>query len=212
MISKEYTYVYTLRYSTGRWWLGWNRLYQKVYILISNKISGQNKKGAKLDKKWAFPISSSRLLSGLYQDILEEKEVWMALICREKEENEKEYVCLLTPNELKDMLEYSCTNKHNRINIHVSLSEDESFRVREGRKKREESLIIPRNRVSNRLIREVAPDPLGLISPDPLALILLILEVAPDILTLISEVMGFDSRSISFISIEKHDNIRKEDV
>ena len=107
------------------------------------------------------------------------------------------------------MLEYSCTNKHNRINIHVSISEDESFRVREGRKKREESLIIPRNRVSNGLIREVAPDPLGLISPDPLALILLILEVAPDILTLISEVMGFDSRSISFISIKTPDNTRK---
>ena len=170
---------------------------KKLYISISKtpKISGQDKKEAESGKKWSFPISGKRLKK-LCQDIFEEKEeVWMALICGEKNEetkneekkneetkneekkneeeenkNEKEYVCLLTPNELKEMLEYSYANanERNRISIHVSFSSDESFRVersrprhphsesqkKKGRKKRKKPLIIPRNRISSGFILE----------------------------------------------------------
>ena len=193
---------------------------KKLYISISKtpKISGQDKKEAETGqdkkeaesgKKWSFPISGKRLKK-LCQDIFEEKEeVWMALICGEKNEetkneekkneetkneekkneekkneeeenkNEKEYVCLLIPNELKEILEYSYANERNKISIHVSFSSDESFRVegsrprhphsesqkKKGRKKRKKGrkkgrnkgkkpLIIPRNRISSGFISE----------------------------------------------------------
>ena len=77
-------------------------------------------------------------------------------------------ICLLTPNELKEILEYSYANERNRISIHVSSSSDESFRVegsrprhphsesqkKKGRKKRKKPLIIPRNRISSGFISE----------------------------------------------------------
>jgi hypothetical protein len=188
---------------------------KKLYISISKtpKISGQDKKEAESGKKWSFPISGKRLKK-LCQDIFKEKEeVWIALICGEKNEetkneekkneetkneekkneetkneekkneetkneekkneeeenkNEKEYVCLLTPNELKEILEYSYANERNSISIHVSFSSDESFRVegsrprhphsesqkKKGGKKRKKPLIIPRNRISSGFISE----------------------------------------------------------
>jgi len=181
--------------------------------------TGQDKKEAESGKKWSFPISGKRLKK-LYQDIFKEKEeVWMALICGEKNKetkneekkneetkneetkneekkneetkneekkneeeenkNEKEYVCLLTPNELKEIFEYSYANERNRISIHVSFSSDESFRVegsrprhphsesqkkkrrkkrkkgiKKGRNKGKKPLIIPRNRISSGFISE----------------------------------------------------------
>jgi len=167
--------------------------------------TGQDKKEAESGKKWSFPISGKRLKK-LCQDIFKEKEeVWMALICGEKNEetkneetkneekkneetkneekkneeeenkNEKEYVCLLTPSELKEILEYSYANERNRISIHVSFSSDESFRVegsrprhphsesqkkkgrnkgKKGRNKGKKPLIIPRNRISSGFISE----------------------------------------------------------
>jgi hypothetical protein len=167
--------------------------------------TGQDKKEAESGKKWSFPISGKRLKK-LYQDIFKEKEeVWMALICGEKNKetkneekkneetkneetkneekkneeeenkNEKEYVCLLTPNELKEIFEYSYANEPNRISIHVSFSSDESFRVegsrprhphsesqkkkrrkkrKKGRNKGKKPLIIPRNRISSGFISE----------------------------------------------------------
>jgi len=73
---------------------------KKLYILRSktSKISGQDKKEAETGqdkkeaesgKKWSFPISGKRLKK-LCQDIFKEKEeVWMALICGEKNEETK---------------------------------------------------------------------------------------------------------------------------
>jgi len=84
-------------------------------------------------------------------------------------------ICLLTPNELKEILEYSYANERNRISIHVSSSSDESFRVegsrprhphsesqkkkgrnkgKKGRNKGKKPLIIPRNRISSGFISE----------------------------------------------------------
>ena len=51
--------------------------------------TGQDKKEAESGKKWSFPISGKRLKK-LYQDIFKEKEeVWMALICGEKNKETK---------------------------------------------------------------------------------------------------------------------------
>jgi citrate synthase len=108
---------------------------KKLYILRSkvpkvtkrvSKVTKRNKKGAKTGKKWLFPISDIKL-SKLCQDIFEsEEEVWMALICGEKNEekkneekkneekknkNEKEYVCLLLPKQLKN-----CSMIHAKVN------------------------------------------------------------------------------------------------
>ena len=146
---------------------------KKLYILRSKvpKVPKRNKRGAKTGKKWLFPISDTKL-SKLCQDIFEsEEEVWMALICGEKNEetkseekkneekkneeeenkNEKEYVCLLLPKQLKKLLDDPCKNKPDRINIYVSFEIDTSFRVRVGRGK---PLKVPRNQIISGSIME----------------------------------------------------------
>jgi len=156
---------------------------KKLYILRSKvpkvpkrvpkvpKRNKKGKKGAKTGKKWLFPISDTKL-SKLCQDIFEsEEEVWMALICGEKNEetkseekkneekkneeeenkNEKEYVCLLLPKQLKKLLDDPCKNKPDRINIYVSFEIDTSFRVRVGRGK---PLKVPRNQIISGSIME----------------------------------------------------------
>jgi hypothetical protein len=145
---------------------------KKLYILRSKtpKISGQDKKeaetgqdkkGAKTGKKWLFPISDTKL-SKLCQDIFEsEEEVWMALICGEKNKekkneekknkNEKEYVCLLLPKQLKKLLDDPCKSKPDRINIYVSFETATRFRVRVGRGK---PLIVPRDQIISGSIME----------------------------------------------------------
>jgi ribosomal protein S30 len=145
---------------------------KKLYILRSKtpKISGQDKKeaetgqdkkGAKTGKKWLFPISDTKL-SKLCQDIFEsEEEVWMALICGEKNKekkneekknkNEKEYVCLLLPKQLKKLLDDPCKSKPDRIIIYVSFETATRFRVRVGRGK---PLIVPRDQIISGSIME----------------------------------------------------------
>jgi hypothetical protein len=125
------------------------------------KVPKRNKKGAKTGKKWLFPISDTKL-SKLCQDIFEsEEEVWMALICGEKNEekkneekknkNEKEYVCLLLPKQLKKLLDDPCKSKPDRINIYVSFETATRFRVRVGRGK---PLIVPRDQIISGSIME----------------------------------------------------------
>ena len=150
---------------------------KKLYILRSKtpKISGQDKKeaetgqdkkGAKTGKKWLFPISDTKL-SKLCQDIFEsEEEVWMALICGEKNKekkneekkneekknkNEKEYVCLLLPKQIKKLLDDPCKSKPDRIIIYVSFETATRFRVRVGRGK---PLIVPRDQIISGSIME----------------------------------------------------------
>jgi len=166
---------------------------KKLYILRSKvpkvpkrvpkvpKRNKKGKKGAKTGKKWLFPISDTKL-SKLCQDIFESgEEVWMALICGEKNEekkneekkneekkneekkneekkneekknkNEKEYVCLLLPKQLKKLLDGPCKSKPDRIIIYVSFETATRFRVRVGRGK---PLVVPRDQIISGSIME----------------------------------------------------------
>jgi len=156
---------------------------KKLYILRSKvpkvpkrvpkvpKRNKKGKKGAKTGKKWLFPISDTKL-SKLCQDIFESgEEVWMALICGEKNKekkneekkneekkneekknkNEKEYVCLLLPKQLKKLLDGPCKSKPDRINIYVSFETATRFRVRVGRGK---PLVVPRDQIISGSIME----------------------------------------------------------
>ena len=161
---------------------------KKLYILRSKvpkvpkrvpkvpKRNKKGKKGAKTGKKWLFPISDTKL-SKLCQDIFESgEEVWMALICGEKNKekkneekkneekkneekkneekknkNEKEYVCLLLPKQLKKLLDGPCKSKPDRIIIYVSFETATRFRVRVGRGK---PLVVPRDQIISGSIME----------------------------------------------------------